>query len=125
MLVGNFGVFVCFGASFSGLVPVSSTPPESPPLASLPRMFIGFLVSLPCSLAVCFGDLGVCLGSLVQSRPHHPLVAAPGSVAADAEAFAFFCFSVDGPKIRTQVGRKLLSGRFNQGDFGKHFFLKG
>jgi len=97
---------------------VSNNPPESPPLARFPRMMIGFPVSLACNLGVCLGELGVCLGSLGEAASLHPLVAAPGSVAADAESSAA---SVDGRKI----GRKLLGGRFNKRDFGHHFFLKG
>lgn len=118
MLVGNFGVLVCFGTSFMGFSTMMNSPPEAPPLASLPRMVIGLVVSLPCGLGVCLGDLGVCLGSFGKARTGHPLVAAPGSVLADAEAFAATC---DG----REIGRKLLSGRFNQGGFGHHIFLKG
>jgi len=63
-------------------------------------------------------DVGSESPMLGEARVPHPLVAAPGSVAANAESFAA---SVDGRKI----GRKLLSGRFNKRDFGHHFFLKG
>jgi len=96
MLVGNFGVLVCFPAMATRCISVMDTPPEAPPLASLPTMMIGMFMTFSCSLAVSLGDLGVCLGSLGKARTGHPLVAAPGSVAADAEALAAAC---DGREI--------------------------
>merc|ERR1719324_890095 len=109
-------VLVRLSASLSGLVPVCSTSPKAPPLASFPCMFVGFLVSFPCGLAVCFGDLGVCFSPFGQATTRDALVAAPGTIAADAEALRAPC------DIGTGDG---CSSGFNQRGFGHHILLDG
>jgi len=86
VLPGNPRVSMSLAASSVGCPSVRNTPPKAPPLASFPCMVVGFPVSFPCSLAVCSGDLCMCLGPFSQVTMCNTLVAALCTTTTDTEA---------------------------------------